>query len=122
MRVAGMAALFLILAVPCAPYAQRDKEPTRQPRANATSFEQYAVPVYRGSPAKPNFQSKPGSVRYKTRILDGIREGVNFAGHYAIIAFGCGTDCSYGFFVDVKAGRIFDLPLGGEKNYGLSLD
>ena len=85
------------------------------------SFEQYAVPLYRGSSAKPNFQSKPGSVRFKTRILDGIREGVNFAGHYAIIAFGCGTSCSFGFLVDVKSGRIFDLPLGGEENYGLSL-
>lgn len=122
MRFTRVVALLLTLAVPCAPYAQRDKEPTPQPRTNATSFEQYAVPVYRGSPAKPNFQSNPGSVRFKTRIRDGIGEGVNFAGHYAIIAFGCGTDCSYGFFVDVKSGRIFDLPLGGEKNYGLSMD
>jgi hypothetical protein len=121
MRFREIAALFLTLVIPCASYPQRDKKPPQTP-TTPPSFEQYAVSVYRGVAAKPNFQSNPGSVRFKTRIRDGIKEGVNFAGHYAIIAFGCGTDCAYGFVVDVKSGTILDLPLGGEKNYSLSLD
>jgi len=122
MRLTRMAALFLTLAVPCTAYAQRTKKPTSQPRTSANSFEQYPVPIYEGSPAKPNFQSKPGSLRFRTQIRDGIRQGVNFAGHYAIVTFGCGTGCSFGFLVDVKSGRIFGFPLGGEKNHSLSLD
>jgi len=90
--------------------------------AYADSFEQYAVSVYSGPSAKPDFQSLPSSRMFRTMIRDGIKEGVNFAGHYVFVTFGCGTDCSSSFLVDVKSGKIFDFPLGGEENYGLSLD
>ena len=86
------------------------------------SFEEYSVPVYRGSIAKPNFRSKPGSIRLRTRVREGMKEGVNFAGHYAIVGAGCGTGCSFAYLVDVKSGRIFDFPLGGEENYSLETD
>lgn len=111
--LASMMALFF-LATPNKVEAQRGTA--------AHSFEQYAVPVYRGSIAKPNFKSKSGSIRFKTIIRTGLKEGVNFAGHYAIVGAGCGTGCSFSYLVDVKSGRIFDFPLGGEKNYSLSLD
>lgn len=90
--------------------------------AYADSFEQHVVSVYSGPSAKPDFQSLPGSKMFRTRIRDGIKQGVNFAGHYAIVTFGCGTDCSFSFLVDVRSGKIFDFPLGGDKNFDLSLD
>jgi hypothetical protein len=90
--------------------------------AYADSFEQYAVPVFSGPPAKPKFQSLPGSNVYRTRISDGIKQGANFAGHYAVVTFGCGTGCRASFLVDVKSGNIFDFPLGGEEYYMLSMD
>lgn len=90
--------------------------------AYADSFEQYVVPLYGGPSAKPDLQSLPGSREYRTRIRDGIKQGVNFAGHYAIVTFGCGTSCSSSFLVDVKSGKIFDFPLGGEEYPMLSLD
>src|SRR5438105_4871596 len=86
------------------------------------TFKQYAVPLYRGQHAKPNFKSDPGSIQYRTRIREGIAGQVNFAGQYAIVIFGCGTDCIGGFLVDVRTGSISDLPLGGEDNYRLTLD
>ena len=90
--------------------------------AYADSFEQHAVSVYSGPPAKPKFQSLPGSKEYKTRISDGIKQGASFAGHYTIVTFGCGTGCSASFLVDVKSGNIFDFPLGGEEYNMLSMD
>ena len=90
--------------------------------AYADSFEQYVVSVYGGPSAKPNFQSLPGSINFRTTIRDGIKQGANFAGHYAIVTFGCGTGCSSSFLVDVKSGEIFDFPLGGEEYDMLSLD
>lgn len=106
--------VMLFLAAPNKVEAQRGTA--------AHSFEQYAVPVYRGPIAKPNFNSKPGSIRFKTVIRNGLKEGVNFAGHYAIVGAGCGTGCAFAYLVDVKSGRIFDFPLGGEKNYSLKID
>jgi hypothetical protein len=50
-----------------------------------------------------------------------MRSGVNFAGHYAILNWGCGTQCIAYVIADVATGRVFDFPLGGE-NAELSLD
>jgi len=46
---------------------------------------------------------------------------VTFAGHWALVVFGCGADCRGGFVADVRNGRIIDLPLGGEDYEGLWL-
>jgi hypothetical protein len=86
------------------------------------TFQQFKVPVYQGKSAKPNFKSLRGSNDFRTRIRDGFRNGPNYAGHFAIVPFGCGTSCIMGFLIDVKSGRIFDIPLGGEENYSLRLD
>src|SRR4051812_13228581 len=67
-------------------------------------FEQYAVPLYRGQHAKPNCKSDPWSIQYRTRIREGVAGPVTFAGHYAIVAFGCGALCIGGFVVDVRTG------------------
>jgi hypothetical protein len=85
-------------------------------------FGQYSVPVYRGPAAGPNFKSLSGSLNYRTRIREGVKDGVNFAGHYALVLFGCGTFCIGGYLIDIRSGRISDFPLGGEENYALSLD
>lgn len=92
-----MKTLFILASVIVVLFLVAPNKVEAQRKAAARSFEQYAVPVYRGTTAKPNFKSKPGSIRFKTMIRDGFKEGVNFAGHYAIIVFGCGTGCSYGF-------------------------
>jgi hypothetical protein len=92
------------------------------PLTYADSFEQYVVPVYSGPSAKPDFQSLPGSRDYRTRIRNGIKQGVNFAGHYAIVMFGCGMGCQMGFLADVRSGKIFGLPFGGEEQEYLLTD
>jgi hypothetical protein len=93
-----------------------------QKQVREHKFEQYSVPVYRGPAAGPNFKSLKGSLFYKTRIREGFKNGVNFAGHYALVIFGCGTGCRGGYLIDIRSGRIFDFPLGGEENYELTLD
>jgi hypothetical protein len=39
--------------------------------------------------------------------------GPNFAGHYALVTWGCGSPCLMGAFVDLKTGRIFPPPYHG---------
>lgn len=58
---------------------------------------------------------------FRTRIRDGLREGPNFAGHFSLIQFGCGTGCSSVIVADNNTGRPVDFPRGGESNMNLEL-
>lgn len=82
--------------------------------AQAESFEKNRVQVYGGPSAKPDFNSRPGASKYRTQILDEMKRGANFSGHYSIVKVGCGTGCTFSYLVDVKSGRISGLPFGGE--------
>ena len=58
---------------------------------------------------------------YRTRIINGLQSGPNFAGHYSLIEIGCGTDCRFAFVADAQTGQVWSFPLGGEENYQLQL-
>ena len=79
-------------------------------------------PVYRGVVRLPNFtgRDKPYA-NYRTRIIEEMKSGPNFAGHYAIVQIGCGTSCRFAIVGDVATGRLYDFPYGGEDYYGLDL-
>ena len=77
-------------------------------------FEQYKVPqIYRGKPAVPVLRTLTDR-EYRTRIREGARAGPNFAGHYTVVAIGCGTECASFIIVDVANGRVFS---GAQKEY-----
>lgn len=90
--------------------------------ATSESFGKYATPVYSGPISNPDFNSLQGSRTYRTRIREGMKKGVNFAGHFAVITIGCGTGCNFSFVADLKTGALETFPLGGEEYQGLSLD
>lgn len=79
-----------------------------------SKFEDYQVEVYKGELAPPDFSSNPDAKRFITRITKACKEGVNFAGHYTLVTWGCGSPCQSGVVVDRKTGKIY----GG---YGTSL-
>ena len=68
-----------------------------------------ADPVYRGRSARPIF-SDPSAYSYRTRILDSAKQPVNFAGHYHLATWGCGTSCAMGAITDAITGRVTMLP------------
>ncbi|MBO6510200.1 MAG: peptidoglycan-binding protein, partial [Roseibium sp.] len=90
------------------------------PRANFSDYpatEGLVAPV-----AFPNFTGRDAAFRsYRTRIRNGVEGGVNFAGHYAFVVIGCGTNCRFGFVVDLRNGEVFDFPFGGEEHYQMDL-
>ncbi|MFY0629181.1 MAG: hypothetical protein JXR05_02300 [Flavobacteriaceae bacterium] len=71
-------------------------------------FEEHKVSLYIGELADPDFTSNSDAKTFVTRITDGCKEGVNFAGHYTLIYWGCGSSCQYGVIVDRKTGKIYD--------------
>ncbi|NHN24694.1 hypothetical protein FIA58_003310 [Flavobacterium jejuense] len=79
-----------------------------------TFFEDYKVAIYKGKLSEPDFSTNLQAKRFKTNIKKECANGINFAGHYTLITWGCGSPCQSGVLVDRKTGKIY----GG---YGTSL-
>ena len=77
------------------------------------------LPRFTDYPARDVFKGRPAPVRFntqrarmfRTRLREDSREGPNFAGHYTIVFWGCGTGCAQIAVVDAKTGRVYWLPL-----------
>jgi hypothetical protein len=92
------------------------------PKATAAPrFEDYPVgKIFQGTPAAPLFVT-PDERRFRTRILDGVtkgegasqdgveqaKPGVNFAGHYIVVQWACGSPCIMMAIVDALTGKIY---------------
>ncbi|SFC94520.1 hypothetical protein SAMN04487907_1211 [Zunongwangia mangrovi] len=72
------------------------------------TFEDFKVPVYNGTLVEPDFESYPWAKRFITRITDGCKNGINFAGKYTLIIWGCGSPCQGGAIVDRTNGKIYN--------------
>lgn len=73
-----------------------------------SQFDNFKVnKIYKGKLAPPNFTKDPEAKYFITRIKQGCKEeGVNFAGHYTIIEWGCGALCQEMAIVDRISGQI----------------
>ncbi len=83
----------------------------------APRFEKYAVPErFQGHPAPP-ILATPEQRNFKTRIRQDVlkaesnKTALNFAGHYIVIIWGCGSDCAMMATVDALTGTIIEPPL-----------
>lgn len=72
-------------------------------------FAKFPAPVYRGPIGRVNLSS-PNVYQYRTRLRDGAHQPVNFAGHYQLVQWGCGTACSTGAVIDALNGQVTLLP------------
>src|ERR1043166_5084097 len=71
------------------------------------TFQDYNVThIYKDKPATPVLRTREDR-EYRTRIRQGAAKGANFAGHYAVVILGCGTQCDSFLIVDVQNGRVF---------------
>lgn len=76
--------------------------------ANPPRFEEYPVRrIFHARPARPDVRSLRRSRLFRTMIRQGVAgQGVNFAGHYSIVSWGCGTGCQGLAVVDVATGKV----------------
>ncbi len=86
-------------------------------------FSDYPVKgIYTGKPA-PALITKQFQM-FHTRIRRGAKSKVEFAGHYTIPRWECGTDCNMFVIVDSKTGQVFngggivELPFKWIQDYG----
>lgn len=64
-----------------------------------------------GNPAGVDFSSRPEARKFYSVITNGAKFGPNFAGHYTVVSWGCGTNCQGTAIVDANTGRINEYGL-----------
>src|SRR5208282_435480 len=70
-------------------------------------FSDYPIKtIYRGEPARPIITKEFRS--FRTMIRQGSDSDVEFAGHYTIPRWGCGTYCNGFVIVDSISGKIYE--------------
>ena len=70
-------------------------------------FRDYRVKnIYHGDPATPIITKEFRG--FRTRIREGARSNVEFAGHYTIPRWGCGTECNGFVIVNSISGKVYD--------------
>jgi hypothetical protein len=72
----------------------------------APRFGDYTEPVFKGRAAALKLTAREARF-YRTRLREGARRAVNFAGHYKLHTWSCGTGCLQTAFIDAKTGEVF---------------
>lgn len=101
------------LAVVLCAHATAD---SKEPR-----FEDYPADVVTHlRPAVPMFKTG-GQRQFRTAIRESLKKSVNFAGHYTIAEWGCGSGCVQMAVVDLQTGDVYDGPFGALPKARISL-
>ncbi len=101
--VAVLFALVVFFGQPAVAQAEQPS-PSRVP-----TFSAYSVPVDQSSRRPPVIFDKR-TYEYRTRIRASAKLPVNFAGHYVLSIWGCGTNCVQGAVYDTGTGAASLLP------------
>lgn len=97
MKLVILTATLIFLSTIC--FAQQSKK--------APNFGDFPLTVYRGKVASLKLRSHPKARMYRTMLHLSIQDGVNFAGHYIIGTWGCGSNCLTIAIIDAKTGNVF---------------
>jgi hypothetical protein len=122
MRAALSVALTLLPGVTVG-QSEADKATGTLPR-----FEDFLVPtplaprkdnavISRSDPGLPLGQEETAA-QFRKRLVKEARKGPNFAGHYTVVIWSCGSPCSNLAIVDVHTGETHDLPFVGVIGWG----
>ena len=86
--------------------------------ASETLHAQTKVPQFKDYPAIEKFNGKNAPPRlitrtdkmYRTMLREGATGKPNFAGHFIVATWGCGTQCIMGAVIDANTGNVYWLP------------
>src|SRR5438034_10634538 len=80
------------------------------PSSSPFRFEDFATDVETvASPASPALSSQQAR-RYRTLLRQAATEAPNFAGHYRVVTWGCGTCCTEFAVLDLRSGQAWFPP------------
>jgi hypothetical protein len=120
-RMSRLRVLALVLALAWLPafgaddgYDEYTIRPSDIP-GDAPRLTDYPAKPYTGRNAAPDVRSDPRSRMYRTQLKNWAREKPNFAGHYILATWGCGTGCTQIAVIDAVTGKVFH-PSGARTN------
>jgi hypothetical protein len=98
----SLATVLLLLVLSVASATGQNENPPSYP------FTQYpAGRLYKGKPVPPKLIT-PAQREFRTVIRRGEAKGPNFAGHYTVVEWGCGSNCVVFAVVDAVNGKVYD--------------
>jgi hypothetical protein len=101
----------------------QSKAPASNRSGAIPRFEDFKVPtplpprqgiasVARPGPQGPGLPDETAA-QLNSRLREAAKEGPDFAGHYAVVQWGCGSNCVNMVIVDVQTGSIYSTPFLG---------
>ncbi|HEX2590048.1 MAG TPA: hypothetical protein VHL34_01035 [Rhizomicrobium sp.] len=89
----------------------------------APRFEDHMVAKVRiAHPAEVDVRPKDARL-FRTQLREAVKGGTNFAGHYTIASWGCGTGCLSWAVIDQTTGKVtFPAGMGSFSNYRVDFD
>jgi hypothetical protein len=92
----------------------------------AAKFDNKHPPRFEDYPVSENWSQSPAPLKlmtrsermFRTQLGNAAKELPNFAGHYRITYWGCGSLCSAGALVDLQTGGVFPPPLSKSNGSG----
>jgi hypothetical protein len=79
--------------------------------AAAPQFNAYHVPVQQPvANPKLDLASNPLAKTYRTVLRNQVAKGTNYAGHYRVAVWGCGSSCAMFAVVDLSSGKVILAP------------
>jgi hypothetical protein len=81
-------------------------------------FGQEKLPRLEDFQVSGTLKVKPASVKlssrrareFRTMLRTNAEQGVNFAGHYVVVTWGCGSDCRSIAIIDARNGNVYFTP------------
>lgn len=89
-------------------------------KAKAPSFRQYPATVEKVRARGIDFKRNPDARSFRTRLNGALAGGVNFAGHYIVVGWGCGTGCTNAAVIEARTGDVIwpDQFMNIDASYG----
>ncbi|WP_051294103.1 hypothetical protein [Pseudoduganella violaceinigra] len=90
--------------------------------ADAPRFEDYPARPYTGPVAAVRLHGDHEARLYRSRLREAAKsQHPNFAGHFILAHWGCGSGCSMNKIIDARSGKVFH-PAGVESNVVVNID
>lgn len=70
-------------------------------------FSAFTVTVEKAKANSIDFKKNAEARTFRTRLSEALKGGVNFAGHFVVAGWGCGTGCISGAIIDGRTGNVF---------------
>jgi len=120
-RFLGVAAILRLIAVLAFCAVSGSTQPGRTPHRTAKNppkFEDFpAGETMHGTAAFVKLLTRSERM-FQTRLTEAAKEPPNFAGHYRITYWGCGSNCSAAALVDLQTGEVLPPPLARPNGSG----